>query len=83
MKQEESALEIALANVAGEYRRSRRNQSPLHSGHEGYGVIREELDELWDEIKANRGTWESAYHEAKQVAATAIAYMIEVATDHD
>jgi hypothetical protein len=45
------------------------------SSMEGYAVILEELDELWDEIKANKGYSEDAYNEAKQVAAMGIKFM--------
>jgi len=47
------------------------------SPHEGYAVILEELDELWDEIKKKGGYTEAAYHEAKQIAAMALVYMTE------
>jgi len=46
----------------------------FNSTHEGYGVILEELDELWDKIKKNNYPYE---HEAKQVAAMAIRFMID------
>ena len=39
----------------------------FHSGHEGYAVIREELDELWDAVKADDEA--HACREAVQVAA--------------
>ena len=40
------------------------------SSHEGYAILKEEVDELWDEIKANRPN--RAREEAVQVAAMAI-----------
>ena len=42
----------------------------FHSGHEGYAVIREELDELWDAVKADDEP--HACREAVQVAAMAV-----------
>lgn len=47
------------------------------SPHEGYAVLLEELDELWDEIKADRGRMASARKEAIQVAAMAVRYVLD------
>jgi len=38
-----------------EMRRATKLFGPFASGHEGYGVLKEELDELWDEIKLKDG----------------------------
>jgi hypothetical protein len=51
----------------------------FNSPHEGYAVIAEELDELWDEVKANRGRTEAAQQEAIQVAAMALRYVLDLA----
>jgi hypothetical protein len=51
---------------------------PMHSGHEGYAVILEELDELWDEVKKRNQDKTAMYLEAKQTATMAIRFMIEV-----
>lgn len=50
------------------------------SGHEGYAILKEEVDELWDEVKKNPKTRnkEKMYNEAKQVAAMAIRFMVDV-----
>lgn len=45
------------------------------SPHEGYAVILEELDEAWDEIKANNTV--RAVEEMVQVAAMAIRFIAE------
>lgn len=50
----------------------------FNSAHEGYAVIKEELDELWDEIKDKNSTKTLQYHEAKQVAAMAIRFMLDL-----
>jgi hypothetical protein len=49
---------------------------PFHSSHEGYGVLLEEVDELWDEVKANNKT--KAKAEAVQVAAMALRFIAEL-----
>lgn len=37
-----------------EYERSNGLYPMFHSTHEGYAVIKEEVDELWDEIKSSK-----------------------------
>lgn len=44
-------LEV-LNEIEASYTKARVNHAPMHSPHEGYAVIKEEFDELWDEIKA-------------------------------
>ena len=43
----------------------------FHSFHEAYGVLKEEVDELWDEIKIREHDYDRIYQEAIQVAAMA------------
>lgn len=47
------------------------------SNHEGYGVIMEEIEELWDEIKKKRSKRDPALMraEAIQVAAIAVKFI--------
>ena len=51
---------------------------PFNSSHEGYAVLAEEVDELWDAIKSNQ--LEHARKEAIQVAAVALRYIADVST---
>ncbi len=37
--------------VADELAKARRNHGPQASYHEGYAILLEEVDELWDEVK--------------------------------
>lgn len=46
--------------------------------HTGWAVIKEELDELWDEVKKDKGADASGRKEAVQVAATACRYILQV-----
>ena len=48
----------------------------FNSTHEGYAVIKEELDELWDEIK-NNSNENVLREEAMQVAAMGIRFMVD------
>ena len=57
-----------LAAVYRELARARTKHGPMHSHHEAWGVIQEELDEVWDEVKrqlaANdgvKGGWKKAH----------------------
>lgn len=45
------------------------------SPHEGYAVLLEEVDELWDEVKKREFDPVKARKEAKQVAAMGIKFM--------
>ena len=50
-----SAMTDFLEDVAEELRRARRKHAPMHSLHEAYAVILEEMDEFWDEVRAWHG----------------------------
>jgi hypothetical protein len=56
---------------------------PFHSAHEAYGVMLEEFDELWDEIKKNQSgrDYPAMAKEAVQVAAMAIRLLRDVCCD--
>ena len=68
----------ALASVEFEVRRAEMKHLPMHSAHEGHSVIREEVEELWDHVKADTGYTPEAYDEAKQIAAMGIRYMLMI-----
>lgn len=58
----------------------------FHSTHEGYGVLKEEFDELWDEIKASkefRMANKLMVNEAVQVAAMAIKFIENLYQDEN
>ena len=50
----------------------------FNSGHEGWAIILEEVDELWEEIRHNASDGLPARHEAVQIAAMAMRYIIDV-----
>ena len=67
---------IALAALE-ELRRARKKfPKPFNSPHEGWAVLREEVDELWDEVKADSDA-KTMRSEAIQVAAMALRFMLE------
>ena len=70
-------LELILDDVMREYREASDKFHTFGGPHEGYAIILEELDELWDNIKKNR-PFPEHYDEAKQVAAMALRYMHDI-----
>lgn len=73
MKQHE-----ALALVLGELEGAIAEHGPMASCHEGWAVIREEVDELWDAVKADDGATHRGASEAVQVAAMGLRYLIDL-----
>jgi hypothetical protein len=65
-----------LSRIKDEYFRARAKHGPMNSSHEGYAVLLEEVDEMWDAIKAH--DLEHAKKECLQVAAMALAFFMEV-----
>jgi hypothetical protein len=58
-----------------------KKHKPFHTAHEGYAVILEELDELWDEVKAwqpDDNRKEQMRKEALHIAAMAIRFIKDV-----
>lgn len=83
-----------LIEVEAEIRRAKtlHGDIPFHSPHEGFAVLDEERDELWDEVKTNpkkayaehpdpKATHrERMKKEAIQLAAMAVRFAAEVAS---
>lgn len=70
------AIDTVLALVRRELVRATAKFGSFASAHEGYAVILEEVDELWDEVKANRP--ERATEEAVQVAAMGARFLLDL-----
>ena len=67
--------------VQNELKRARELWPAMHSAHEGYSVILEELDELWEVVKLKATDPERnprAREEAIQVAAMAMRFVLDV-----
>jgi hypothetical protein len=67
-----------LELVRAELDRALARFPAFNSPHEAKAVIEEELDELWEQVKANRGRGPAAMTEAVQVAAMACRYVLDL-----
>jgi hypothetical protein len=70
-----------LKEIQDELQRAEEKFPKFNSPHEGYAVILEELDELWDEIRASgpsRLNKPEMRKEAMQVAAMALRFIVDI-----
>jgi hypothetical protein len=68
----------AISEILVEYRRATLKHGAMHSPHEGYAVLLEELDELWEEIKTQNRAPSRIQREAIHVAAMALRFLVDV-----
>ena len=63
--------------ILDEYGKAANKYPAFNSTHEGYAVIAEELDELWDKVKLNKGIKgnELMRQECIQIAAMAVRFI--------
>jgi len=71
-----TAPPIAL-EVLKELRSATEKFGTFASPHEGYAILKEEVDELWDEIKRKKPLTGQMRAEAIQVAAMAIRFVVD------
>jgi succinate dehydrogenase/fumarate reductase flavoprotein subunit len=78
--QQIAKAELVVGAVREELDRAMTRHAPMNSAHEGYSVILEELDELWDEIKKRRAARDdqAMRTEALQIAAMACRFVLDV-----
>ena len=79
MKQEK-AIEL----VINELNNANKKFPLFNSSHEGWAVIKEEMDELWDEVKNNKDPMSKTKQkkEAIQVAAMGIKFLMSCCKEH-
>lgn len=70
--------EDILEEIGSEVRSATMKHPPFNSAHEGYAVILEELDELWDEVKKRNKNVQAMREEALQVAAMAVRFVMDL-----
>jgi len=73
-------VSLALHDIGQEVMRARAKFKPFNSAHEGYAVLLEEVDELWEEVKRHQSARnpERMRTEAVQVAAMAVRFLTDV-----
>jgi len=69
-----------VSEVVAELESATTKFAAFNSAHEGYAVLLEEVDELWDEVKNNQKTCsiEKMRREAVQIAAMALRFIEDV-----
>lgn len=71
------AFEVIVEAVRDELLDATESFGRFASYHEGIAIIREEFDELWDEIKGGQNPVQ-LFIEAKQLAAMAIRFIMDL-----
>lgn len=76
----DAAISRASNDALAEVRQAVERWPPFNSAHEGYGVLLEEVDELWQHVRTNQKKRDLAAmrKEAIQVAAMALRFAAEV-----
>lgn len=74
----EARIDAVLAQVREEVLAAGLKHKPMNSAHEGYAVLLEEVDELWEHVKEDTGYTEEAFDEARQVAAMGVRYIVDL-----
>lgn len=77
---------LTLSEIAMSYQKARLKYQPIRSPHEGYAILMEEVDELWEVVKASHigaafdysANSQAMRKEALHVAAMALAFLVEV-----
>ena len=74
------AWEIAFDEVDEEVQTAIEKFPSMNSAHEGFSILAEEVDELWEHVRGKQGLRNVAAmrKEAMQVAAMAIRFMVDV-----
>lgn len=71
-------LDMAAQEALQEALSASLEHKPFTSTHEGWAVIWEELDELWDEVRERNPTKVNMRKEAVQVAAMALRFIMDL-----
>ena len=72
--------ELVASQFVAELEKARTKFAPMHSAHEGYAVIAEEFDELWDIVKKKQleRDYAAFRKEAIQLGAMCLALVVEI-----
>jgi len=70
--------QFVLEGVENELDKAILKHRPMNSFHEGYAVIKKELDELWNEIKKQKPDLDKLRTEALHVAAMGARFYLDL-----
>ena len=73
----------SIKTIITEYNRSIMKNAPFHSTYEGWALIKQKVDNLWEEIKKEEatGSREAMMKEAAQIGAMAMRFIIDLGID--
>lgn len=77
----DNKVSVYLTEIEFEFHIARNKFPPFNSAHEGYAIILEELDELWEAVRENQSTdgrTNRMRKEAIQVAAMALRFLVDL-----
>ncbi len=76
-------LHMTFDDVRDELENAMNKFPPSNTAHEGYAVLLEEVDELWEHVKTKQGLrlTHLMRKEAIQIAAMAMRFAIEICTE--
>jgi hypothetical protein len=81
LKEYYADMDRILTNISremiAECKRATKKFGPFNSAHEGYAVILEELEELWDAIKDKKANAIQLRKETIQVGAMAMRFVLD------
>lgn len=71
--------EYLFHEIKQELTRAQKDYPAFNTAHEGYAILLEEVDELWDIVKQkqSRRDYSAMGDEAKQIAAMAIRFYLD------
>lgn len=75
-----STVNEILAEILEELIRAQKAYPPFNSAHEGFSILNEEVDELWEHVKVKQRDRNpvSMQEEAIQIAAMAVRFAYDV-----
>lgn len=71
----DSRVDVIAMVVSRELKQAMNKFKPFNSAHEGFAVLLEEVDELWDEVRTKDVNKDNLRKEAVQVAAMAMRFI--------
>lgn len=77
------AIKLLLSDIEAEAMQAMTRWPTFNSAHEGFAVLREEVDEPWDHVKTNQKKRDlpAIYKEAVQIAAMALRFAHDVCNE--